>query len=442
MGGEYTTTDFYNKIGDLEEAKETLRQVLIAKGADVSTSVSIDNYPTIIENLDPPCYPDDVSLAWIGNGELEYELGNDASARATRVACVGNNPINYNEAYYDIPINITENTRIETEIYYPTIAREYFAGWMGIFVLGPDAEYVTTDDTSTRIGRKVFVTYTSHFDHSRTYHASYLDCHGDTVAWDASTISRADISRRPYLSLYTPLSFSFADVRFTGGKTPYWTGSRTEIPTTLAFPGVSFGLGFSTGLRTSASSDPDYIDQEPVPSYPARATTTSMSYWGDMASGTLYRFSAHRTPSNTWYPMTITFKQLGSLTKFIDLHIPHEGGWEHWYKDASNNEHTEYGSATHAYKPLGDFTYGTYNLRLFGSISNNSGCYKGWRYKAIKVYKPGAWGVDTLVMNLEPRLHWATQLLVPTPFPCWYDTLSDTYYYPTGDVTSLNYGTT
>ena len=47
----YTTTQLYNKINELATAKEALRQALIAKGATISTSIKLEDYPNIILNL-------------------------------------------------------------------------------------------------------------------------------------------------------------------------------------------------------------------------------------------------------------------------------------------------------------------------------------------------------------------------------------------------------
>ena len=47
----YSITDLYNKIDELAVAKEALRQALIANGATISTSVLLEDYPTIISNM-------------------------------------------------------------------------------------------------------------------------------------------------------------------------------------------------------------------------------------------------------------------------------------------------------------------------------------------------------------------------------------------------------
>ena len=49
--GTYTVEQLYAKIQELNTQKEALRQALIAKGATVTTSVKIEDYPAIISNL-------------------------------------------------------------------------------------------------------------------------------------------------------------------------------------------------------------------------------------------------------------------------------------------------------------------------------------------------------------------------------------------------------
>lgn len=74
--GTYTVTDFYNKIGDLEVGKENLRQVLISKGVDVSTSVSIDDYPDYIDAIvcPPGPIPPDVSLNYLQQNTVQQHI--------------------------------------------------------------------------------------------------------------------------------------------------------------------------------------------------------------------------------------------------------------------------------------------------------------------------------------------------------------------------------
>lgn len=63
--GTYSITQLYNKIGDLATQKEDLRQVLLNKGADVSTDVLLDDYPSIIDGI---CGHPDIRLEYIANG--------------------------------------------------------------------------------------------------------------------------------------------------------------------------------------------------------------------------------------------------------------------------------------------------------------------------------------------------------------------------------------
>lgn len=61
----YSITDLYNKISDLSTQKESLRQALLAQGADVSTNVLLDDYPTVINGM---CPHPDIRLEYIANG--------------------------------------------------------------------------------------------------------------------------------------------------------------------------------------------------------------------------------------------------------------------------------------------------------------------------------------------------------------------------------------
>lgn len=63
--GTYTTTQLYDKINELSTQKEALRQVLLSKGADVSTNVLLDDYPSIIDGI---CGHPDIKLEYIANG--------------------------------------------------------------------------------------------------------------------------------------------------------------------------------------------------------------------------------------------------------------------------------------------------------------------------------------------------------------------------------------
>lgn len=49
--GTYTIQQLYNKLVELAEAKEALRQALIENGADVSNNVPLEDYPNIILSL-------------------------------------------------------------------------------------------------------------------------------------------------------------------------------------------------------------------------------------------------------------------------------------------------------------------------------------------------------------------------------------------------------
>ena len=60
--GTYTTTQLYDKINELSTQKEELRQVLLSKGANVSTNVLLDDYPSIIDGI---CGHPDIRLEYL-----------------------------------------------------------------------------------------------------------------------------------------------------------------------------------------------------------------------------------------------------------------------------------------------------------------------------------------------------------------------------------------
>ena len=69
--GTYTTTQLYNKINELSTQKEALRQVILSKGADVSTNDLLDDYPSIIDGI---CGHPDIRLEYLQADETPNSL--------------------------------------------------------------------------------------------------------------------------------------------------------------------------------------------------------------------------------------------------------------------------------------------------------------------------------------------------------------------------------
>lgn len=400
--------DIKDEVTRLELAKRLYGEGIKWYGGDVSDKTLIDYSQELADNVF-----EDSSINWIGNGELEYDAGDSSVARMTR----NDASINYSGGYFDIPIPITQNCRIETSIYIPSFYTDYHV--VNDFSSSYWNRYVN------QIGENTWAAYGFRYAEYRneslgTYSSVTVPIKVDGtfnnygIPQYYCTLVQTDTSdvwKSSAMGYSSPLSFPFATV-FMGHSGGSWSDHEGYEVSTSG-PGLGFADGFYW-LKGAGKSKYGYTDNDDVV-YPEYAT--------DMC------FANSTNVINRFSDISITFKGQDSSV-YMDMFMDHDGYATRSFPDG----HVVTTSIKHAYKPLGAFEYGTYNMRIFGSIDYERGSWKGFRFKEFRVYD----GNNTLLMKLEPRIHFVAAVLRFQP--CWYDTINDKYYLSTTDYRGMNYG--
>lgn len=396
-----------DEVTRLELAKRLYGEGIEWYGGDVSDK-TLEDYP---QELADNVFEDTI-INWMGNGELEYEAGDSSTARKTR----NDASANYSTGYFDIPIPIEAGTRIETSVYIPNFYREYWS-------VTRDVDY-GWPSTVDRIGENTYAAYgyriavyqsTSFTDTWRTTVPIKTDgifSQAQMQYYSKYILENSAIWKDSLIAHQCPLSFPFATLYVEHGVAAY------TRPDSYWVRGDGIGLGLSDNFYwygSEQASNYGYPD-EALPSYPEYATAAC---FGDATN-----------VFNQYTDISITFKTKDSSV-YMDMFVDHDGGFSQYFPAIQSNVSM---SVRHAFKPLGNFTFGTYNMRIFGSIPNSTGSWKGFRFKEFKVFDSN----NNLIMNLVPRVHFVARVLRFQP--CWYDTIGDHYYLSTSDYRDLNYG--
>ena len=375
----------YNTVKDevtrLELAKRLYGDGILWYGGDLTDKTLIDYPQYLADNLF-----EDSSVNWLGNGGLRYDASRTLEGRKSRVDASNN----LSTAYFDIPVPLESGTRIETQIYLPAFLKEYWA-----------YKYDKSGypDANNAIGYRVVRVKSS----------------GGSCAWNYKLANNAgeEVSLSDsYMLKSIPISFPFTDIVYRDTNVNVTRGA---------------GLGFirqkgwqSTCNTSISGAEADGKSQQ------GQGYQTFMYGWEPTLGAASITYQ--NATMNQFYPMTISFDK-----KYIKLHID---------TDATMTLKNSQGSTTwswsYAREDMSSYTnnyYGTKTMRIFGGqVYNVGGTWKGYRFKEFKIYNAN----NTLIMHLIPKIHFdASELRFK---PAWYDTISEVYYYPSGNAGDIDYG--
>ena len=296
---------------------------------------------------------------------------------------------NLSTAYFDIPVPLESGTRIETQIYLPAFLKEYWAYKYDNY------DYPAANNA---IAYRVV----------RTYEGS-----AGTFYELANTAGEQVSLSDSYMLKSIPISFPFTDIVYRDTNFTLARGA---------------GLGFirQKGWQSSRNGSQVSDTQADGKSQQGQGYQTFMYGWEPTLGAASITY--HNATMNQFYPMTISFEK-----QYIKLHID---------TDATMTLKNSQGSTTwswsYAREDMSSYTnnyYGTKTMRIFGGqVYNGGGTWKGYRFKEFKIYNAN----NTLIMHLVPKIHFnASELRFK---PAWYDTISEVYYYPSGNAGDIDYG--
>ena len=376
----------YNTIKDevtrLELAKRLYGDGILWYGGDLTDKTLIDYPQYLADNLF-----EDSSINWLGNGGLRYDASSTLEGRKSRVDASNN----LSTAYFDIPVPLESGTRIETQIYLPAFLKEY---WAYTYDLSGNQGYPPANNA---IAYRVVRTHGG----SAGQFFSLANTAGEKVSLSDS-----------YMLKSIPISFPFTDIVYRDTNVNVTRGA---------------GLGFIRQKGWQRTCNISVSDtQADGKSQQGQGYQTFMYGWEPTYGAASITYQ--NATMNQFYPMTISFEK-----QYIKLHID---------TDATMTLKNSQGSTTwswsYAREDMSSYTsnyYGTKTMRIFGGQVNNSGgTWKGYRFKEFKIYNAN----NTLIMHLVPRIHFnASELRFK---PAWYDTISEVYYYPSGNAGDIDYG--
>lgn len=375
----------FNNVKDevtrLELAKRLYGDGILWYGGDLTDKTLIDYPQYLADNLF-----EDSSINWIGNGGLRYDASRTLEGRKSRVDASNN----LSTAYFDIPVPLESGTRIETQIYLPAFLKEYWA------YMYDNSGYPAANNA---IAYRVVRVKSSGGSCAFSY--KLANTSGENVSLSDS-----------YMLKSIPISFPFTDIVYR------------DTNFTLA-RGAGLGFirqkGWQSTCNTSVSNtEADGKSQQ------GQGYQTFMYGWEPTVGAASITYQ--NATMNQFYPMTISFEK-----QYIKLHID---------TDATMTLKNSQGSTTwswsYAREDMSSYTnnyYGTKTMRIFGGqVNNGGGTWKGYRFKEFKIYNAN----NTLIMHLVPRIHFnASELRFK---PAWYDTISEVYYYPSGNAGDIDYG--
>ena len=375
----------YNTIKDevtrLELAKRLYGDGILWYGGDLTDKTLIDYPQYLADNLF-----EDSSVNWLGNGGLRYDASRTLEGRKSRVDASNN----LSTAYFDIPVPLESGTRIETQIYLPAFLKEYWA-----------YKYDNYDYPAA--------------NNAIAYRVVRVRPSAGSCAWNYKLANNAgeEVSLSDsYMLKSIPISFPFTDIVYRDTNVNVTRGA---------------GLGFIRQKGWQSTCNISVSDtQADGKSQQGQGYQTFMYGWEPTYGAASITYQ--NATMNQFYPMTISFDK-----KYIKLHID---------TDATMTLKNSQGSTTwswsYAREDMSSYTsdyYGTKTMRIFGGQVNNSGgTWKGYRFKEFKIYNAN----NTLIMHLVPKIHFnASELRFK---PAWYDTISEVYYYPSGNAGDIDYG--
>ena len=375
----------YNTIKDevtrLELAKRLYGDGILWYGGDLTDKTLIDYPQYLADNLF-----EDSSVNWLGNGGLRYDASRTLEGRKSRVDASNN----LSTAYFDIPVPLESGTRIETQIYLPAFLKEYWA-----------YKYDNYDYPAA--------------NNAIAYRVVRVRPSAGSCAWNYKLANNAgeEVSLSDsYMLKSIPISFPFTDIVYRDTNVNVTRGA---------------GLGFIRQKGWQSTCNISVSDtQADGKSQQGQGYQTFMYGWEPTYGAASITYQ--NATMNQFYPMTISFDK-----KYIKLHID---------TDATMTLKNSQGSTTwswsYAREDMSSYTsdyYGTKTMRIFGGqVYNRGGTWKGYRFKEFKIYNAN----NTLIMHLVPKIHFnASELRFK---PAWYDTISEVYYYPSGNAGDIDYG--
>lgn len=375
----------YNNVKDevtrLELAKRLYGDGILWYGGDL-TDKTLIAYPQVLaDNIF-----EDSNVNWLGNGGLRYDTSRTLEGRKSRVDASNN----LSTAYFDIPVPLESGTRIETQIYLPAFLKEYWA-----------YKYDNYDYPAA--------------NNAIAYRVVRVRPSAGSCAWNYKLANNAgeEVSLSDsYMLKSIPISFPFTDIVYRDTNVNVARGA---------------GLGFIRQRGWQRTCNISVSDTEADgKSQQGQGYQTFMYGWEPTYGAASITYQ--NAIMNQFYPMTISFDN-----QYIKLHID---------TDATMTLKNSQGSTTwswsYAREDMSSYTsnyYGTKTMRIFGGqVNNGGGTWKGYRFKEFKIYNAN----NTLIMHLIPRIHFdAPELRFK---PVWYDTISEVYYYPSGNAGDIDYG--
>lgn len=375
----------YNNVKDevtrLELAKRLYGDGILWYGGDLTGKTLIDYPQVLADNIF-----EDSSINWLGNGGLRYDASGTLEGRKSRVDASNN----LSTAYFDIPVPLESGTRIETQIYLPAFLKEYWA-----------YKYDNYDYPAA--------------NNAIAYRVVRVRPSAGSCAWNYKLANNAgeEVSLSDsYMLKSIPISFPFTDIVYRDTNVHVTRGA---------------GLGFIRQMGWQRTCNISVLDTEADgKSRQGQGYQTFMYGWEPTYGAASITYQ--NATMNQFYPMTISFDN-----QYIKLHID---------TDATMTLKNSQGSTTwswsYAREDMSSYTsnyYGTKTMRIFGGqVYNRGGTWKGYRFKEFKIYN----AKNTLVMHLIPRIHFdASELRFK---PAWYDTISEVFYYPSGNAGDIDYG--
>ena len=375
----------YNTVKDevtrLELAKRLYGDGILWYGGDLTDKTLIDYPQELADNLF-----EDSSINWLGNGGLRYDTSSTLEGRKSRA----NASNNLSTAYFDIPVPLESGTRIETQIYLPAFLKEYWA--------------YKYDNYGYPAANNAIA-----------YRVVRVRPSAGSCAWNYKLANNAgeEVSLSDsYMLKSIPISFPFTDIVYRDTNVNVTRGA---------------GLGFIRQKGWQGTCNTSVSDTEADgKSHQGQGYQTFMYGWEPTVG--VASITYENATMNQFYPMTISFEN-----QYIKLHIDTDATMT-----LTNSQGSTTWSWSYAREDMSSYTsnyYGTKTMRIFGGqVNNRGGTWKGYRFKEFKIYNAN----NTLIMHLVPRVHFdASELRFK---PAWYDTISEVYYYPSGNTGDIDYG--